>query len=262
MKIHQTAIIHPKAQLDKSVIVNPYALIGENVTIGEGSIVGAYCCIDGWTKIGSFNKIFSGAVIGTAPQDLKYKGERSFVELGNNNVIREYVTINPGTGPEEKTIIGNGNLFMTYSHIAHNCVVGNDTVIANCGTLAGHVIVEDRAIIGGLVAIHQFARVGRLSIIGGCSKVVQDVPPFSMCDGHPARIYNLNSIGLKRSGMSAKECLDLKRAFRIVFFSGLSFETSTAKIEEEFKDSEPVAYLLNFIKNSKRGLCRKCKKSD
>jgi UDP-N-acetylglucosamine acyltransferase len=257
MKIHKTAIVHPKAKLANSVSVDAYTLIGENVVIKDNTHIGAHCCLGGWTTIGRANRIFTGAVIGSPPQDLKYKGERSFVIIGDNNIIREYVTINPGTAKEEKTIIGNNNLLMAYSHIAHNCRLGNDTIIANGGTLAGHVTIEDKAIIGGLVAIHQFTRVGKLSIVGGCSKVVQDIPPFSTCDGHPARVYSLNSIGLKRAGISKKDCLDLKKAFKILFFSSLSLATAIKKLEREFSNSELVSYLVNFIKESKRGISKK-----
>ncbi len=257
MKIHKSAIVHQKAKLADSVSIGPCALIGENVVIGADSVIGAHCVIEGRTTIGKANRIFTGVVIGSPPQDLKYRGERSYIEIGDNNSIREYVTVNPGTAQDEKTVIGNNNLVMAYSHIAHNCILKDNAIIANGGTLAGHVIIESKAIIGGLVAVHQFTRIGRLSIVGGCSKVVQDIPPFSTCDGHPARVYSVNSIGLKRSGVSSKDCLDLKKAFKLLFFSHLSLKTAIEKLEQEFSNSEFVSYLINFVKKSKRGISRK-----
>jgi len=257
MEVHRTAIIHPKAKLADSVSIGPYSIIGEHVVIKENTCIGAHCCIEGYTTIGLRNKVFTGAVIGSPPQDLKFKGERSFIEIGDDNTIREYVTINPGTAKDEKTVIGNNNLLMAYSHIAHNCLVGNNIIIANGGTLAGHVTIEDKAIIGGLVAIHQFTRIGKLSIIGGCSKVVQDIPPFSTCDGHPARIYGLNSTGLKRDGVSREDRLALKKVFKILFFSDLSLSGAISQAKKEFSKCELVSYLIDFIKKSKRGIAKK-----
>lgn len=258
MTIHKTAIVHSKAKLDSSVTIGPYSVIGEDVVIKENASVGAHCVIEGWTTIGQGNKIFTGAVIGSVPQDRKYAGKRSFVEIGANNIIREYVTINPGTDEDEKTIIGSDNLIMAYSHIAHNCVIGNGVIIANGGTLAGHVTIEDKAVIGGLVAVHQFCRVGKLSIIGGCSKVVQDIPPFSTSDGHPARVYGINSIGLRRAGISSKDSLDLKKAFKVLFFSNLSISTAVENLKEEMSQNILISYLIDFVSTSKRGISRKC----
>src|SRR3989338_947696 len=192
MQVHPTAIVSKKAKLADDIQVGPYTIIADNVVIGKGAVIHAYCLLEGNTSVGSGCEIFTGAVIGSRPQDLKYKGGKSFLEIGDNNIIREYSTFNPGTEEGSKTVVGNNNLFMAYAHIAHDCVVGNNCVIANNGTLAGHVTIEDNAVVGGLVAIHQFVRIGRFSIIGGCSKVVQDIPPYSTCDGHPARVYGLN----------------------------------------------------------------------
>jgi UDP-N-acetylglucosamine acyltransferase len=182
------------------------------------------------------------------------------LEIGDNNIIREYCTFNPGTQDGGKTLVGNGNLFMAYSHVAHDCRVGNNCVIANSGTLAGHVTIEDRAVIGGLVAIHQFVRVGKLSIIGGCSKVVQDIPPYSTCDGHPARIYGLNLIGLRRNECSREVIRSLNSAYKILFNSGLVLKRAIAEVEKEKLCGE-VAYLIEFVKNSQRGLSRSCRSS-
>jgi len=256
MKIHPTAVVDKKAKLADNVEVGPYAIIGPDVEISSSTRIQSHAVLEGRTSIGDNCHIFTGAVVGSVPQDLKYKGERSFLKIGNDNIIREYVTINPGTHEGSATSIGDGNLLMAYSHVAHDCKVGNGCIIANAGTLAGHVSVEDKAVIGGLAAIHQFVRVGRLSIIGGCSKVVQDIPPFSTCDGHPARVYGLNLIGLRRSDVSKDAQMALKRCFKILFNSSLSFKNAIDKARGEIEDFEEVAYLLDFIKNSKRGVCR------
>lgn len=260
MKIHKTAIVSKKAKLADGVSIGPYSVIGDGVVIGLGTKVGAHCIIEGNSTIGSNCEIFTGAVIGSRPQDLKFKGEKVFLEIGSNNIIREYCTFNPGTGEKGKTIVGNSNLFMAYSHIAHDCSVGNQCVIANNGTLAGHVTIEDKAVVGGLVAIHQFVRIGTLSIIGGCSKVVQDIPPYSTCDGHPARVYGLNLVGLKRDKVTAESIKQLGHAFKVLFNSGLSARHSAEKIEKELKQTREISYLVNFIKKSERGIARSCRK--
>jgi UDP-N-acetylglucosamine acyltransferase len=260
MYIHPTAIISKKAKLGKGVSVGPYSLIGDGVEIGAETKVGASCVIEGNTKIGGACEVFTGAVIGSRPQDLKYKGEKVFLEIGDGNIIREYCTFNPATEEGAKTLIGSHNLFMAYSHIAHDCVVGNHCIIANNGTLAGHVTIEDKAVVGGLVAIHQFVRVGTLSIIGGCSKVVQDIPPYSTCDGHPACVYGLNLIGLKRQNIPKDSIEQLKRAFRIAFSSGLTKKHALEKIAKEVRPTAEVSNLVNFIKSSQRGLAGSCGK--
>jgi UDP-N-acetylglucosamine acyltransferase len=262
MKIHSTAIVSKKAKLADEIQIGPYSIIGENTVIGNATKIGAFCVIDGYTIIGDSCEIFTGAVIGSQPQDLKFKGEKVFLEIGNNNIIREYCTVNPGTGNGSKTVIGNNNLLMAYSHIAHDCVVGDDCIIANNGTLAGHVIIEDKAVIGGLVAVHQFVRIGTLSIIGGCSKVVQDIPPYSTCDGHPARVYGLNLIGLRRNGIPKESMGQLKHVFEILFNSGLSLKHALDKIEKETQSVKETLYLVNFIKKSQRGMSRSCRLKD
>lgn len=260
MQIHPTALVSKKAKLAGDISVGPYSIIGDAVTIGAGTKIGAYCVIEGNTTIGSNCEIFTGAVVGSRPQDLKYKGEKVFLDIGDGNIIREYCTFNPGTEELARTVVGNDNLFMAYSHIAHDCVIGNNCVIANNGTLAGHVTIEDKAVVGGLVAIHQFVRVGTLSIIGGCSKVVADIPPYSTCDGHPARVYGLNLIGLRRQKVSKDSIGLLDRAFKVLFSEGLLVKHSLEKIEKEIKVTPEISYLINFIKNSKRGLVHSCRK--
>ena len=256
MQIHPTAIVSKNAKIEKSVRIGAFAIVDDGVTIAKDSEIAAHAHICGNTTIGERCKIFTGAVVGSIPQDLKFKGEESSLIVGDDNIIREYCTINLGTGDNGKTIIGSGNLIMAYSHIAHDCRVGNECVIANAGTLAGHVEVDDKAIIGGLVAIHQFTRVGKLAIIGGCSKVVQDIPPYSMCDGHPAVIYGLNSIGLKRSGVDAESILQLKKAFKIMFFSRHTKLNASKLIKEEIPESVYLSHFIDFVATSQRGVCK------
>jgi UDP-N-acetylglucosamine acyltransferase len=260
VKIHPTAIVSKKAKLDKDVSVGPFSIIGDNVTVYSGTKIGANCVIDGRTRIGKCCEIFTGAVIGSRPQDLKYKDEKSFLEIGDANIIREYCTFNPGTEEGSKTTVGNNNLFMAYSHVAHDCLVGNDCIIANNGTLAGHVTIEDKAVIGGLVAVHQFVKIGALSIVGGCSKVVQDIPPYSTCDGHPAKVYGLNLVGLRRHKISRDSIQTLNHAFNTLFNTGLSPKHALEQIEKEVKRSQEVIHLVDFIKNSQRGLAHSCRK--
>jgi len=260
MQIHKAAIVSQKAKLADDIVVGPYAIIGDDVTIGAGTKVGAFCVIEGNTSIGRKCEIFTGAVIGSRPQDLKYKDEKVFLEIGDNNIIREYSTFNPATEEGAKTSVGNNNLFMAYAHIAHDCLVGDNCVLANNATLAGHVTIEDKAVVGGLVAIHQFVRIGTLSIIGGCSKVVQDIPPYSICDGHPARVYGLNLVGLRRHDIPKESIHQLNRAFKILFNEGLSPKHALEKIEKEIAQTSEVSYLVNFVRNSQRGVARSCLK--
>ncbi|MBU0548678.1 MAG: acyl-ACP--UDP-N-acetylglucosamine O-acyltransferase [Candidatus Omnitrophica bacterium] len=259
MQIHPSAIISSKARIEASVTVGPYSIIGDNVSIGANTVVGAHCVIEGNTTISNDCQIFTGAVIGSWPQDLKFKGEDVFLEIGSNNIIREYCTLNPGTGKGGKTTVGDNNLLMAYSHIAHDCRVGSGCVLANNSTLAGHVTIEDKAVVGGIVAIHQFVRVGMLSIIGGCSKVVQDIPPFSTCDGHPARVYGLNLVGLRRKGVSHESIKQIDQAFKVIFNSGLSAKHAIEKVEKELVETEEIIYLVSFIKSSERGMVRSCR---
>jgi UDP-N-acetylglucosamine acyltransferase len=256
MKLHSTTAVSKKSNLGEGVQIGLHSIIKDNVTIGPGTRVGAFCVIEGNTTIGKNCKIFTGTVLGSIPQDLKFKKEESFLKIGDDNIIREYCTFNLGTEKGGQTVVGNGNLFMAYSHVAHDCVIGNNCIIANNGTLAGHVTIEDHAVVGGLVAIHQFARVGRLSIIGGCSKVVQDIPPYSTCDGHPARVYGLNLVGLRRADIDKLAINELSHAFKIIFNSGFSAKHAIQELESYAKSSLEVAYLISFIKNSKRGICR------
>lgn len=254
--IHPTAIIHPDAELGTGVEVGPYSIIEDNVVIGEGTKIGARVTIEGYTTIGRDNEIFTGAVIGSITQDKKFKGGVTYLKIGDRNKIREYVTINPGTESGRETVIGSDNLIMAYAHIAHDCIVGNGTIIANAGTLAGHVLIEDRAIVGGLCGVHQFVRIGYLSIVGGGSKLVQDLPPFVMADGHPAKAFGLNTVGLERAGLSAEERAALKRAFKIVFRSKLSIKSAIRSLQESIPHSSSVSRLIEFLEKSERGICK------
>ena len=257
LNIHKTAVVDPAAQLSPGVNIGPYSIIDGGVTIGDNVRIGAHCVITGQTTIGKNCKIYTGAVIGSAPQDRKFSADDNvFLNIGDNNIIREYVTINPGTlEGGGKTVVGNDNLFMAYSHIAHDCIIGNNCVMANAATLAGHVTLEDTAVIGGLSAVHQFVRLGRLSIVGGCSKVVQDIPPFSMSDGHPAQVRGLNSVGLKRADFSKEKIRLLKHAFKILFFSSLSKTNALEQITGELSSCPELEHLIFFAKTSERGLC-------
>ena len=259
MSIHPSAIVSPKAKLAPGVFIGPFSIISDQVMIGADTKIGAHCVIEGNTTIGKNCEIFTGAVIGSRPQDLKFKDEKVFLEIGDNNIIREYCTLNPGTTEGSKTSVGDDNLLMAYSHVAHDCRVGNGCVLANNSTLAGHVSIEDKAVIGGIVAIHQFVRIGKLAIIGGCSKVVQDIPPFSTCDGHPARIYGLNLIGLRRKGISHDAIKKIDQAFKLIFNSGLSAKHALERVEKEIEKTEEIIYLVNFVKSSERGLTRSCR---
>lgn len=255
-RIHPTAIVHPDAGLDEGVEVGPYSLIAGTVRIGAGTVVGPRVTIEGHTTVGEQCEIFTGAVIGSVTQDKKYRGGTSYLRIGNQNKIREYVTINPGTEEGAETVIGDHNLLMAYCHVAHDCLIGNYTVLANAATLAGHVTVEDRAIIGGLSAVHQFVRIGALAIVGGCSKVVQDVPSYMMADGHPAQVHGINSVGLDRAGIPKEEKALIKKAYKILFRSGLSLKNALIKIQEEIPRKNSIETLLAFLKESKRGISR------
>ena len=255
-KIHETAVITPGARIGKDVEIGPYAVIGPNVIIAEGTKIGAHVVIDGWTSIGRHCVIYPGASLGAEPQDLKFYGEKSYVFIGNNTKIRECCTVNRATGEGEETRIGNDCLMMAYSHVAHNCVVGNNVILANAATLAGHVIVEDRVVIGGLSGVHQFVKIGRNAMVGGATKVVQDIPPFVIVDGNPAKVAGLNNVGLSRAGMGLGARRNLKKAYRLLYRSGLSLAQSIAVMEQELESCEEVEHLLRFLRNAERGICR------
>jgi len=255
--IHATAIIDATAELDTGVEVGPYSVIGPRVQVGKNTRIGPHVVIDGFTEIGEGCTIFQFASLGAIPQDLKYKGEESRVIIGSNNTIREFVTINRGTALSGgKTLIGNNNLFMAYSHVAHDCTIGNHVVLANSATLAGHIEMEDHAILGGLAAVHQFVRLGCHCIIGGLSGVNQDIPPYMMANGQRAQLYGLNIEGLKRHRFSPEAVGNLKKAYRIIFRSGLTVEKALDQLSAEIRNSAEVNHLISFIRSSTRGITR------
>lgn len=255
--VHETAIIYPGAKLGKNVEVGPYAIIGPNVEIGDNSKIGPHVVIDGWTKIGTNNTIYAGASIGLDPQDLKYHGEKSYLFIGDNNTIREYVTINRGTeGGGGETRIGNNNLIMAYCHVAHDCQLGNHIIMSNAANLAGHVFVEDQAIIAGLTGIHQFVRIGKMSMIGAHTKVVKDVPPYIMVDGHPARVSGINVVGLRRNGLSPEVRNEIKRAYKILYRTDLNISQAIEKMDQDLETSPEIEHFLSFLRNATRGIVR------
>lgn len=254
--IHKTAIVGDKVKLGKNVAIGPYAVIDGEVTIGDDVTIGAHCVVEGHTTIGHKCQMYTGAVIGSPPQDRKHqKKDKVFLKIGANNIFREYVTVNPGTveGGSE-TCIGENNLFMACCHVAHDCRIGNDCVLANYVGLSGHVTIEDRAVIGGLSGVHQYARIGYLSMIGGCSKVNQDVPPYSLVDGNPATLRGLNIVGLKRAVVPSSNQMALRRAFKILFNSGLNRSNAVVQVKEQSKGLTEIHKLLEFIEVSKRGI--------
>jgi UDP-N-acetylglucosamine acyltransferase len=254
--IHPTAIVHPKAEIAENVSVGPYSIIGEKVTIGDGCRIESSVLIDGETTLGKNNRIFHGAAIGSLCQDLKYRGERTFVRIGNGNTIREFVTMNSATGEGESTVVGDGTLIMAYVHIAHNCVIGDNVVLANAVNLAGHVRVHDFAAIGGLTPVHQFVEIGQYAFIGGGSRIPQDVPPFLKVAGNPTRVWGLNTVGLARRGYTAEQRGLLKKAYVILYRSGLNVTQALERIDAELPRTEEIAMFVDFIRSSKRGIIK------
>jgi UDP-N-acetylglucosamine acyltransferase len=257
--IHSTAIIDPSAQLAEGVEVGPYAIIGKKVTIGAGSKIGAHAVIGDWTSIGQNNQIFAQSSVGAPPQDLKYRGEECWTRIGDNNMVREFATIHRGTVTgHAETVVGNGNLFMAYSHVAHDCRIGNGVVMANVATLAGHVTVEDNVILGGLVAVHQFSTIGAYAMIGGGTMVGLDIIPYTIATAgkRDAKLRGLNLIGLKRRGFSDETIGNLKKAYKTLFMADLKLPDAIARIRGEISACPEVDYLLAFIEKSERGICR------
>ena len=244
--IHPTAVINPNAQLHPTVQVGAYAVIGGNVKVGPETTIGAHVVLEGPLEIGARNKIYPGAVIGMEPQDLKYNGEFSWVKIGDNNMIREYVTINRATGTGEETRIGNGNLLMAYVHIGHNCVLDDSVVIANSVALAGHVHIESRARLSGVLGVHQFVHIGTMAMVGGMARIDRDVPPYMLVEGNPSRIRSLNLVGLKRSGMDSTNFQLLKKAFRILYRSQLTFKEALQQLEL-LGDTPDLVNLRRFL---------------
>jgi UDP-N-acetylglucosamine acyltransferase len=256
-RIDPRAVVGDGAELDHGVEVGPFSIIGSGVRIGAGTVVGPHVVIDGNTTIGSHNRIFPFASVGAIPQDLKYAGEDSELIIGSRNQIRECVTINRGTeGGGMVTALGDNNLLMAYSHVAHDCNIGNGVIMANATTLAGHVTMEDGSFIAGLGGVHQFCRVGRLAFIGAASVVVKDVPPFTTVQGDRARLVGLNLEGLKRKGFSKEQISSLKKAYRVLFRSGLILEEAIDTVRTQIPDDANIAILTEFLLASQRGVTR------
>ncbi len=250
--IHPTAIVHPKAKIGADCEVGPYCIIGENVVLGDKCKLHSHVVLDGHTKIGKENEFFQFVVIGNKTQDLKWKGGVTWTEIGNNNIFREYVSVNSATGDGETTKIGSNNHFLTHCKIGHNCVFGDHIIIADAA-VAGHVLVEDYARIS-TCAIHQFCRIGKMSMIGGCSKVVQDVPPYMLADGNPAETRTINKFALERSGMAEETQVALRSAFKILFREGLTVSNALTRIEKELPQAPEILHLIQFIRSSERGI--------
>jgi UDP-N-acetylglucosamine acyltransferase len=253
--IHPTALVAGTAQLGLGVEIGPYCVVGPHVVIGAGTRLLGHVVVDGHTRLGERGTVFPGACLGLPPQSKKHLPQSSLLVVGHENVIREHVTINAGLTDGAPTVVGDRNFLMVGAHIGHDCVVGSDTTLANQVALGGHVVVEDQAVIGGLTGVHQFSRIGKFAMVGGLSKVVMDVLPFSLCDGHPARPYGVNSIGLRRNGYTSKEIMVLKKALKKIFFSKDLVLTS-AEVKKESGGDPHVEHLLRFIETSKRGIAR------
>ena len=256
-QVHPTAVVHPGARLHETVEVGPYSVIGPQVTIGAGSRVGPHVVIEGRTTLGARNRIFQFASVGADPQDLKYAGEDTELVLGDDNLVREFVSLHKGTvGGGGATRIGSGNLFMANSHVAHDCVVGNGCRIGNGSALAGHVTMEDHVIISGLAAVHQFTRLGKHAFISGGAMVTMDIPPYATAQGDRAELVGLNTVGLERSGYSKEQLERIKEAHRILFRSKLGLQEALARLRSELGGQPEVDHLIDFVMQSKRGLTR------
>ncbi len=253
-RIHPTALVDASAELGPGVDVGPYAVVGPRVTIGAGTTLGPHVHVERDTTVGEECRIFAGAVLGTDPQDLKFKGEATVLEIGDRTVIREYVTLNRGTSASGRTAVGSDCLLMAYVHVAHDCELGNHVILANSVNMAGHVVIQDWATVGGITPIHQFVRIGAHAFVGGGSRIPQDIPPYCRAAGNPPKLYGLNSVGLERRGFSSEVRKALKQAYRAVFQSGLNVSQGVARAEEVVEQIPEVRHFLKFISDSDRGV--------
>jgi UDP-N-acetylglucosamine acyltransferase len=257
MDIHPSAVVSPDAELGQGVKIGPFSVIGRHVTIGRDTVVGAHVVIEGNTRIGDRNQIYSYVSIGSPPQDIGYKGEDTRVDIGDDNIIREYATINRATTKQDRvTIVGNGNYMMAYSHVAHDCILGDNIIMANAATLGGHTVVGDHTTLGGLTASHQFVRIGAYAFIGGNTGLPKDIPPFMMAAGSRAKLYGPNLIGLRRHGFSKEVIEGLKKAYRIIWRESKRFDEGIARARKEVEAFPELDMLLDFFNGSKRGITR------
>lgn len=255
-EIHPTAMVDPRAEVGADCVVGPYCVIGPHVRLGEGCRLHSHVVIDGHTTLGPRCEVFPFASLGKRSQDLKYRGGTCYLDIGSDNVFRECVTVHPSTTDGGHTRIGSHNNFLAYAHIAHDSVVGNHVIFSNNGTLGGHVVVEDYAIIGGLAAVHQFCRIGRMAMIGGCSKIVQDVAPFMIVDGNPAETRGVNKVGLERNGVAPAVQRALREVYRIVFKSELTLSNALTRVRTEVPPSNEIEHFIDFCRQTERGLTR------
>ena len=254
--IHPTAIVHPEAKLGANCVIGPYCIIGEHVELGEGCKLHAHVVIDGHTTLGKSNEVYPFASLGLKTQDLKWTGGVTRLEIGDHNTFREGVTVHSATEDGGVTRIGSHNNLLAYAHVAHDCTVGNNVIMSNVASLAGHVAMEDNVIIGGLTAVHQFCRIGRLAMVGGCSRVLQDIPPFMLAEGSPAAPRTINKVGLERNGVSEEAQVALRQAYKILHRAGLTVSNALERIEKEVSDLPEVQHLINFVRTSERGVAR------
>lgn len=255
-QIHPTAIVDPKAEIGPGTIVGPYCIVQAGVVLGANCWLQHHVTVAGPTTAGARNKFYACCSIGQQTQDLKYDGEPTYLEIGDENTFREFVTVNRSTTGEGKTRIGHRGNFLAYSHIGHDCDVGDAVIFSNNGTLAGHVQVGDHAIMGGLTAVHQFCRLGRYAITGGCSKIVQDVPPFMIADGNPAKVRGINVVGLERNGFAPETIKTIKEAFRLIYRSKYNTRQAIEAIEQELSPSAEITQIVEFVKTTERGIIR------
>ena len=253
--MHRTVVVHKDAKIGENVKIGPFAVIGEHVIIGNNAEIDSHVCLD-WVEIGTGCKISQGVVLGGSPQVLKHKDCPSYVKIGNNNIIREFVTIHRSMKENGATVVGDNNYIMAYAHIAHDCQIGNDTIITSYAGLSGHVVVEDKAVIGGAAGIHQFVKIGSMSMIGGMSRVVKDVPPYFLVEGNPSELIGLNTIGLRRGGVTPKTRDSLKKSFKLLYQSGFNISQAVETIKKEIEGGAEINHLIEFIEKSQRGVIK------
>ena len=252
--IHPTALVSPKAQLGENVTVGPFTIIEDDVQVGDGTTISSNVLLAGGTRLGRECHVYHGAVLGTPPQDLKFRGEVTFLEVGDHTTLREFVTLNRGTHDRWKTTVGSHCFFMAYVHVAHDCIVGNHVILANAVNMGGHVMIEDHAVVGGIVAVHQFSHIGRHSMIGGGFRVTKDVPPYVLAGSEPLAFNGLNIVGLRRRNFPQESLNTLEKAYQLIYYSQLNVSQALDRIKKELPMTEEIKYIVDFIEKSKRGI--------